>query len=458
MSLFPRSFARFALVLIGLALALPSAAARADDWPQWLGPQRDGVWREKGLLEKFPAGGPKVLWRTPLGTGYSGPAVANGRVYVMDRQRAVGPDGKPERPSRKGILGTERVVCLDAASGKVLWKHEYECPYKVSYPSGPRTTPLVAGKRVYTLGAMGDLLCLEADTGRVVWAKNLMKAYGLDGPPVWGFAAHPLLDGERLYCIVGGPGSAVVALNKDTGREIWKALSSEEVGYSPPVLCDAGGKRQLIIWLSESVNGLDPATGAVYWTQEFPVGRPPQRPAVNIATVRCNRDRLFLTTFYHGSLMLKLDTDKPGASILWKGKSNNPARPDGLHGLMAAPVFEGDYVYGVAADGEMCCLAADTGKVLWQTLAATGGAKADCGSAFLIPQGDRFVIFNDLGDLILARLTPKGYTEIDRAHVLEPDHEARGRKVVWSHPAFARRCCFARNDKEIVCFSLAAEG
>jgi outer membrane protein assembly factor BamB len=434
---------------------LVGSAARADDWPGWLGPQRDGVWRETGILDKFPPGGPKVLWRMPLGTGYSGPAVADRRLYVMDRQRAKGPDGKPLRPTRQGILGKERVLCFGAADGKLLWKHEYECPYKVSYPSGPRTTPLISEGRVYTLGAMGDLFCLDARTGKPVWERHLMKDYGLIAPPVWGWAAHPLLDGDLLYCTVGGPGSAVVAFHKDTGKEAWRALSSEEIGYSPPVICHAGGKRQLIVWLSESVNGLDPATGKLYWTQAFPVARAPQRPAVNIATVRCTGDRLFLTNYYHGSLMLKLEADRPAATLLWKGKSNNPERPDGLHGLMTTPVLEGKYIYGVSANGELCCLDADTGKLLWQTYAATGGAKTDCGTAFVVPQGRRFVLFNDRGDLILARLSPKGYEEIDRAHVVEADHSARGRMVVWSHPAFAHRCVFVRNDKEILCLSLA---
>ena len=119
---------------------------------------------------------------------------------------------------------------------------------------------------------MGDLLCLDRLTGKVRWAKNLGKEYHLDGPPVWGWAAHPLLDGDLLYCLVGGEGSAVVAFEKDTGKEVWKALTTEEIGYSPPMIYEAGGKRQLIIWLSESINALEPATGKVYWTKPYPVG------------------------------------------------------------------------------------------------------------------------------------------------------------------------------------------
>jgi outer membrane protein assembly factor BamB len=443
-------------LLVIAAFSVGAGAARAADWPQWLGPQRDGVWRETGLVEKFPPGGPRVRWRVPIGEGYSGPAEAGGRIYVMDRRRTTGPDGKPLRPTRKGILGTERVLCLDAATGKLLWKHEYDCPYKIDYALGPRTTPLVAGGRVYTLGAMGDLLCLDVGSGKVLWSRRLMKDYRLDDPPVWGWAAHPLLDGDLLYCLVGGQGSAVVAFHKDTGREAWRALTSDEIGYSPPVICEAGGKRQLIVWLSDSVNSLDPATGQAYWTQQWPTAVPVQRPAVNIVMPRCAGDRVFVTNFYHGSLMLKLDSRKPAATVLWQGKSNNPGRPDGLHGVMATPVFKGGCVYGVGGYGELCCVDADTGKLLWKTYQAT--ARGECANAFLVPQGDRFVLYNDQGDLILARMSRAGYKEIDRAHLLEPDREARGRKAAWSHPAFAHRCVFARNSQQIVCVSLAESG
>src|SRR5262249_52379506 len=155
---------------------------------------------------------------------------------------------------------------------------------------------------------------------------------------------------------------------------------------------EAGGKRQLIIWLSESLNSLDPATGNVYWTQAYPPRGEPQRPAVNIITVRRLNDLLFISTYYHGPMMLKLAADRPAAEVIWKGKSDNPEKPDGLHSLMATPVLKDGHVYGVCANGELRCLKADTGEQLWETYAATGGKKTDCGTAFLVPQGDRFVI------------------------------------------------------------------
>src|SRR5262249_35824865 len=174
-----------------------------DDWPQWLGPQRDGVWRETGILEKFPKDGPKVRWRAPVGGGYAGPAVADGKVFVLDRVLSPGSKDPDNLFARSKSEGVERVLCLEEATGKVLWKHEYECKYDVSYPCGPRCTPVVAGGKVYTLGAMGNLFCLEEATGKVAWSKDFVKDYRAP-VALWGFAAHPLLDGDKLICLVGG--------------------------------------------------------------------------------------------------------------------------------------------------------------------------------------------------------------------------------------------------------------
>jgi outer membrane protein assembly factor BamB len=303
---------------------------------------------------------------------------------------------------------------------------------------------------------MGDLLCLDAVTGSVHWSKNVGKEYQAK-PPAWGWSSNPLLDGEILYCLVGGPGSAVVAFHKDTGKEVWKALTTKEICYSPPVIVEAGGKRQLIVWHSESVNSLDPATGQLYWTQAYPREGEPHRPAVNIATPRALGDLLFITSVFHGPMMLKLASDRPAATLFWNIATKDPEKNESVSSLMPSPVLVDGHIYGICFGGELRCIDIHSGKQVWQTYAATGGKQTDCGTAFLVPQGDRFVIFNDQGDLILASLTPKGYQEIDRAHILEPLPSARGRNVVWSHPAFAMRCVFARNDKELVCVSLAAD-
>ena len=230
----------------------------ADDWPQWMGPRRDGVYREEGV--EFPAENPKVIWRRELNAGYSGPAVANGRLCIMDRkqgaplQRKAGERGIPEQP------GDERVLCLDARSGDLIWEHKYDAAYRIDFPAGPRTTPIVEAGRVYTLGAMGDLRCLEQRDGKLVWSRNFINDFG-SPVPAWGWSAHPVIHGEKLISLVGGTNSAVVAFNKTTGKEIWRALTTREIGYAPPVIATVDGKEQLIIWHPEAIVGLRPETG-----------------------------------------------------------------------------------------------------------------------------------------------------------------------------------------------------
>ncbi|HZU35832.1 MAG TPA: PQQ-binding-like beta-propeller repeat protein [Gemmataceae bacterium] len=449
---YPNRAGRVAFVsTLLLGLAWP-CLGHADDWPQWLGPRRDGVWRETGILATFPKDGPRIRWRTPIGGGYAGPAVTGGRVYVHDRVLAAGARNPSNAFATSTIPGRERVLCLDEANGKVLWKHEYNCPYAISYPAGPRATPLVHGGKVYTLGAMGDLLCLNAGTGKVLWSHNLPSEYSTH-VPLWGYAAHPLLDGDRLICLVGGKGSEVVAFHKDTGKELWRSLTLPrgDIGYCPPTLIEIGGRRQLIIWDPQSVHGLNPATGEVWWSQPFRVNA-----NMTIPTPRQSGARLFLTNFYDGAMMLQLDAKRPAATVLWKGKTHNEQRTDALHSVMSTPVIKDGYIYGVCSYGQLRCLKADTGERVWETFAATtGGEPVRWANAFLIPQGDRYFLFNEKGDLIIARLTPAGYDEISRAHILEPTNHMPGRPVVWSHPAFADRCAFIRNDKEIVCVDLA---
>ena len=204
------------LFLVTLGLALLCVSAQADDWPQWLGPQRDGVWRESGIVDKLPDAGPNVLWRVPVQAGYCGPAVANGRVYLLDRVAGKMPELKRgERAGSAGVPGNERVLCLEARSGATVWEHTYECSYRIEYPAGPRATPVVSGDRLFTLGAMGDLRCLEAGGGKLVWSVNFVTNFQTE-PPLWGWAAHPLLDGNRLICLVGGSNSVVVAFEGES--------------------------------------------------------------------------------------------------------------------------------------------------------------------------------------------------------------------------------------------------
>ena len=426
------------------------SALFAEDWPQWLGPNRDSVWNESGIVERFPTNGPPVLWRASIGGGYAGPVVAKGRVYVADRQLAQGVSNPADPFDRNVIRGGERVLCLDEANGQVLWKYEYECPYTISYPAGPRVAPLVSAGKVYTLGAEGNLFCLDAENGKVIWSHDFKKDFGIKAP-MWGFAGHPLVDGNRLICLVGGAGSTAVAFDKDTGKEIWRALSAEEPGYSSPVIYEAGGKRQLILWHPEAANSLDPVTGEVYWSVPFK-----SRSGMTLATPRKLGDSLFFTAFYSGSLMLRLDADKPAATTVWRTTKVNEKDTTHLNAVMCTPFLEDAHIYGVCSYGQLRCLKIATGERVWETFkATTGGEPIRWANAFIVKNGDRFFLFNEKGDLIIAKLSPRGYDEISRAHLLEPTGSAAGRAVLWSHPAFANHHAYARNDKEVICVDLA---
>src|SRR6266850_3900662 len=374
------------LLAAGPLVLLPNARLLGADWPQWLGPQRDGVWREAGIVEEFPKNGPSIRWRVSVGGGYSGPAVANGRVYLTDRQLAASARPPSDPFARGKIPGGERVLCFREADGELLWKHEYDCPYTVSYPAGPRATPLVAGGKLYTLGTEGHLFCFDAASGKILWSRDFKQDFNVP-TPLWGFAAHPLLDGSKLICLAGGDGSVVVAFDKDSGKELWRALRAKEPGYCPPMIYQAGGQRQLIIWHPEAVNSLDPETGKVFWSEPFLV-----QSALSIPTPRKLGDSLFITTFYNGSRMFRLDSEKPGAALRWQSKKNSEKETDGLHAIMSTPFLEEGYLYGVCSYGQLRCLKADTGERLWETFAATGGKEERWANAFLIKNGDRFFL------------------------------------------------------------------
>jgi outer membrane protein assembly factor BamB len=420
---------------IGLAVALVlplilTIAARAEDWPQWRGPNRDGVWSETGILETFPPDGLKIEWRVPVGIGFSSPVVAGGRVYVTDSELA-----KPK--------ARERVLAFDAVTGKQLWSYAYDVDYPEAafdekYPRGPISTPIVADGRIYTWGPAGILFCLDALKGEVVWQKDIQKEYPnsyLDT------AGSPLIEGNFLIVPVGAkPDACVIAFDKNTGQEIWKALD-EEASASSPIVVSSGGKRQLIIWTPQAVTALDPATGTTYWRERLST----------------TQDATVSTPVYHdghlliGGLMLKLDPDKPAATVIWP-KSRATARR--VLSDTSTALFRDGYIYSARSAGEFVCLEASTGNQLWETDKVTDSKSG--ASIHLTANGDSALLYNDRGDLIRARLTPQGYQEISRARVLEPP-ATWNRKCAWAVPAFANRHIYARTSKELVCASLAAE-
>lgn len=432
------------------AVLFATSLAMAADWPQWMGPNRDDVWNETGVLDVFPAAGPKVVWRTPIHGGFAGPAVARGKVYVTDYVKSAG-DDKPAPTKRNDLQGKERVLCLDARTGAELWKHEYACDYTISYPAGPRCTPTVDADKLYTLGAMGDLLCLDAEKGSVIWSKNFPEAYGAP-LPLWGYAGHPLVYKHLLICTVGGKGSVVVAFDKLTGQEKWKAITASEIGYSPPTLIEAGGVTQLLIFHGDGLSSLNPDSGELYWSEPLKTSF-----AMAIMAPRRGGDFLFAGGHSGRSLGLKLDAEKPAVTKAWQG-----SRDTGLAPVSGTPFVENGIAYGIDGNGLFRAVRIDTGERLWATAKPVNGKDDDRrgpneGATFVTKNGDRFFIFGENGDLVIARLAPEKYDELSRTKLLDPVGVGLGRAVVWSHPAYADRCVFARNDQEIVCVSLAAE-
>lgn len=437
-------------ILAFCTLILAATVVSGADWPQWMGTNRDDDWTETGIIEAFPETGLTFLWRKPIHGGFSGPAVVGGKVYVTDYVRLAG-DDKPVPIRRNDLQGKERVLCFDAKNGNEIWKHEYDCNYTISYPAGPRCTPTVAGGKVFTLGAMGDLFCLDAAKGSVIWSKNLPKTYSAS-VPLWGYAGHPLVYKNLLICTAGGENSSVVALEAETGNEVWKTLSTPEIGYSPPTVIEAGGATQLIIFHGASINSLDPDTGRLYWSE-------PLATSFSMAIMAPRQAGEFLFAGGHSgrSVGLKLDSRQPAAKKVWQG-----SRTIGLAPVSGTPFVESGVAYGIDGNGVFRAMRVATGERLWSTSRPVNGQDgenrgANEGATFVTRNGNRFFIFGENGDLVIARLSPEKYVEVSRTKLVDPVGIGLGRKVVWSHPAYADQCVFARNDKEIVCASLAAK-
>ncbi|MEW6302600.1 MAG: PQQ-binding-like beta-propeller repeat protein [Verrucomicrobiota bacterium] len=410
-------------------LLLIAGPAWAEDWPQFRGPRRDGTWNDTGLLKSFPAGGLTIRWRAPVGGGWASPVVAQGRVYVADVEL--------RKPAAK-----ERVLCFDEVTGKPLWTFAYD----VTYPEwafvpgqggGPTATPVVAGGRIFAVGINGHVHCLDARSGVVVWERNLAKTYEVRDQ---GCRPSPLIEGNLLIVFTGAkPDAGVVALDKDSGREIWKALN-EPASSSSPMVITAGGQRQLIVWSDSSVTSLNLATGETWWREPMVTSNNDSIP-----TPVAQKNRLLIS-----GLMFELDASRPAATVLWP---TNRAPAKRLLSNTSSPMLRGDHIYSAMSSGELVCLDAGTGALVWRTNTVTllkPGA-----SIHLTSTRDAVFLFTDQGNLIRAQLTPQGYREEGRARIIEPLTPFSGRNCAWPPPAFANRHVFARNEKELVCASLA---
>ena len=399
-------------MMLALSASLLSTPAAAEDWPRWRGPRGDGTWQAPPLPEQWPPSGLKTAWKQAIGGGYSGIAVADGLLYTLDRQL------QPHE--------IERVLCFDAATGERHWTDKYEVAYgKVDYGNGPRSTPTVFEGRVYSLGAVGHLRCLDAQSGKRIWTKDLVAEAGAKTPE-WGLAASPLIWHDLVIVHPGAtPQGCLMALDRNTGREVWRQ-GDDPAGYATPIVIRHAGRDQLIAWTPLNVLGLDPRTGKQHWSIPYKVTY-----GVSIATPIFQEGLLFVSGYWEGSKAIRLGEQPGSAELTWEDTRN-------LRGLMSQPLYRQGYAYMLDKQYGLTCFELATGKKLWDD----GNRMTPRGrnpQANLVWLGDsnRAIILNSEGDLILAKLSPEGYQEQSRTKIIGP---------TWAHPAFAGNRVFARTD------------
>ncbi len=389
------------------------------EWPQFRGPRGDGTWRGPKLPETWPASGLKQLWRQPVGGGYAGVSVAEGRVITMDRQT------NPE---------VERVLCFDASSGQSLWQHTYPVSYgKLDYGNGPRAAPTIHSGHVYTVGALGDLRCLDAKTGNVVWKKNYLDDFA-GRLPTWGFAGSPVVYGDWLILQPGGEkDSGVVAIERLTGKEVWRSLS-DEAGYSTPIIVRAHDQDELVCWTPSHIRGLEARTGKLLWSFPYELTY-----GVSIAKPIAHDGMIFVAGYWHGSKAIRLGDTPTNAKLAWEENKF-------LRGIMSQPLYRDGHVYLLDKQYGLTCFELQTGKKLWDDdNQTTPRGRNPQASLVWLGDTDRAIILNEEGELILTRLNPEGHREQSRTKIISP---------TWAHPAFAGNRVFARSDSELVCVSL----
>ncbi len=406
-----RLYGLMALLLIWAA----SVRASADDWPRWRGPLANGHWPTGRIPGRFPEGGLKVAWRVDIGPGFSGVAVAAGRVYTMER-----------RESRK----EERIVCRSAETGKLLWEYAYRADYgDMDHGKGPRATPTVHEGRVYTLGAVGHLCCFDAATGFVIWKRDLRKELGAR-VPTWGFSASPVLYGDTVIVHTAlQPGGCYAAFDRRTGKERWRS-GDDPAGYATPVLVRYRGTEGLIGWTPEHVLCLDPRSGRIYWRIPYKVTY-----GVSIAMPLVVDDWVFVSGYWEGSKAIRLGKTVQQAELAWEENRY-------LRGLMAQPLYKDGYGYLLDKRHGLICFELATGKKIWSdNHRLTPRERNPQATMVWLGKTDHILALNARGELVHARLTPRGYEEFDRAPIVGK---------TWAHPAYAHGAVYARDDRQLV--------
>lgn len=402
--------------------------------------ERDGIIDNPitNLLET-----PQLNWIEEIAGGYSGPTVVDGKVYVMDRV------AEPNQ--------IERVHCFDKATGKNVWTHQYDAVYQgIGYPAGPRASVTIHDGKAYSIGSMGHAFCFDAANGSVIWSIDFNTQYKIVANkrmPIWGISASPLIVGSNVVFHVGGSdGACVVAIDCESGKETWRSLE-DRAQYSAPVLMDHNNMKSIVCWTGDSVAAMAPETGEVNWRYEFK----PRNMPIGVATPLVKDGHVFVTSFYDGSLMLKVNDDGKSVTKVWSAVGPNEKMTKSLQSIISTPIWLDDHIYGVDSYGQLRCLEAKTGNRVWENLEAV--PKARWSTIHFVKNGtdgDTIWMFNERGEIMLGKLSPKGFEELSRHKIIDPTRgQLRQRGgVCWSHPAFSGSDIFVRNDKEIKSWKL----
>ncbi len=405
-------------LLAALGLFIPVPLLVAADWPQWRGVNRDGISAESVAPWK---GELKAVWRKDVGEGNSSPVVANGRVFlhakVADKER-------------------EEVIAFDAKAGNEVWRQSYErASYKNIYGNGPRATPVVDGDKLYTFGVTGILICWDAATGKEIWKLDVLKEFQATNL-FFGASSSPLVFGNKLLVLVGGPEASIVALDKMSGKMLWRS-GTDKASYASPILTKQGNTQLAVFLTQKGVVALNPEDGKEHW--KFPLV---DRLNESSTTPVRAGDVIFASSVTFGSVGIKLTTEngKPAHEQLWKND---------LNCYFSTPVAVGDHLYVVSVVGpllapnaQLQCLEAKTGKALW--------TRKNVGKyhATVMLAKDRLLMLEEPGDLVLIEPDPKEFKELARAKVCGK---------TWAHPALSDGRLFVRDEKELICVELGAK-
>ena len=393
-------------VAAGQAIAQNGTAAGAN-WPQWRGPNRDGISKETGLLKQWPAEGPPLVWKASgAGRGYSSFSVANGRLYTM------------------GLRGDrEFVVAFDVATGKEAWSTPHGSAFRNDRGDGPRGTPTIDGDRLYALGGSGDLSCLEARTGKIVWSKNVLREFG--GSNIqWGISESPLVLGNKVLVNAGGRNASIVALNKESGAVIWKS-QSDEAGYSSAIPLEINGRTQVVFFTAQRALGLAANDGRLLW--EY--GRPSNNVA-NVATPVARGNRVFISSDYGtGGGVIEIKAD--GAQEIYFTKD--------MRNHHSSSVLVGDHLYGFSS-AILTAMRFDTGEIAWRDRSVGKGA--------LVYADGHLYCFSENGVVGLVEATPAGYREKGRFRIPQDN------LPTWSHPVVAGGRLYLRDQDTIYAFDV----